>query len=505
MPRNLSQDFLSNIQGHWNFDDDLTDQSGNGFTLTHSGTARYGTVDSLRTIWLDGDTLTRANEALLEITGVLTLHVLVYATTSNAALTLLSFAGAGETAPDNTLYQLAVTSSLLEYFAEEGAGTDIGPHSFDMALPRKGWHLVTMTRDSGGEVTLYIDGELAGVASTTLNVPADGTSATLTLGSANLRGYLGGCMVASSEATASEVWLQYEHVFESAVQYRDMNPNLLPGVVAHWDFNDTLTDNINSLTLGLGAGAVERYMSIQGKRCFAAVQGSGATTPYLLQAAHTSVLSITGTLTVHCLYFGGQQDVSASDILLFNYLSSGESQETNQLYSLQLNSVQEVRYFAEQGAGSNIDYTFETGAPFRGWHLWTLVRDGSGDVSLYLDGQPAGQPSSGLSAPTTSGVQTQVLQLMQESYQSMVGGLMVSTHQSTDDEVEAMWRWITRGGPKQRRQAGGSKSTYLMRATHTTDGEVTWVSTGQPDPTGSASPFVPGDLSDIRLVKELVL
>lgn len=213
----LDASIQSNVKGFWQFNGDLTDDSGNGLTLsTNSGTARYVTIDGLQGFFPDdGQSLRRlAHDSVLTITGALTLNVLAYFVASKAAVDtrIVNFSLAGETEATNTLYQLLLMASTdrLRYFAEFGAGSNI---SLDLETPivAGAWHLYTLTRSSGGTtMKLYIDGvQVFGGSPST--APTGGTTATLQV-TAELSGFYAGIMISAEEATAATVLDQAKNV-----------------------------------------------------------------------------------------------------------------------------------------------------------------------------------------------------------------------------------------------------------------------------------------------------
>lgn len=215
--KKLDASIQSSVKGDWQFDGDLTDDSGNGLTLlVSSGTARYATIDGLQGFFpnFDQSLYRSANDAALTITDALTINVLAYIIVGEVAAEakMLDFTISGETEATNTLYDLTLmpATNRLRYFAEFSTGSNI---DLDLKTPVAvgAWHLYTMTRSFGGTVlNLYIDGvkTFGGAPSTK---PTGGTSAVLKRVAA-LSGFYAGLMISAEEAIAATVLSQAKNV-----------------------------------------------------------------------------------------------------------------------------------------------------------------------------------------------------------------------------------------------------------------------------------------------------
>lgn len=214
--KKLDASIQSSVKGFWQFDGDLTDDSGNGLTLsTNTGTARYATLDGLQGFFPDnGQYLLRSvHDSDLTILGAWTLNVLAYFVGGDdTAEKIVDFAGAGELEANNTLYMVRQQSSTgrLQYTAEFGSGSNI---VLELRTPIAvgAWHLYTLTRSSGGTtMKLYIDGVQAfgGSPST---APTGGTTSTLSTVAA-LSGFYAGIMISAEEAIAATVLSQAKNV-----------------------------------------------------------------------------------------------------------------------------------------------------------------------------------------------------------------------------------------------------------------------------------------------------
>lgn len=202
---------VSDVRGYWQFNGDLTDQSGNGQTLSiKSGTVHFTEIDCIGCAYMDGGVqVGRAvHDVPLEITGPLTVHLLALFMQADSVGQgdLYRFNGADETEAENQLYALNHNSFNLRYFAEFGAGNNT-IHDFDVAPPPGNFHLYTLTRsaDNAGqqEVNLYIDGALYGVAPANVTTTTGGTNAVFDVEDAFA--YYGGLLIAATEQSQAEV------------------------------------------------------------------------------------------------------------------------------------------------------------------------------------------------------------------------------------------------------------------------------------------------------------
>jgi hypothetical protein len=124
----------------------------------------------------------------LQITSNLTVEFIVtLGMPPGSTMYLFSHAGTGETSATNYLYALRVLSSnRLSYFAEHSSGTNIQFDSQACLCPGEPTH-VAMVRSSN-QVSLYLNGLLAGAASSGLSAPSSGTSGKLKIGGDDANG-----------------------------------------------------------------------------------------------------------------------------------------------------------------------------------------------------------------------------------------------------------------------------------------------------------------------------
>ena len=204
----------------------------------------------------------------------------------------------------------------------------------------------------------------------------------------------------------------------------------LSGVQAAYNFEgDVNDDSGNGLNLDTGVSAVNYVWAYNKQWAYAPNSRSWR------RSSNDTELAITGDLTIHCLFIPTRPITDTGDSIV-EFSGSGETEATNYLYALYISGSTWL-YFAETGAGTNIDHDFLVGSnqiP----QLVTLVRS-SNDVTLYVNGKASGTASSGESAP--SGGTSAVLRLYaNSSSQGMTcyyGGLVIqNTAMSAGDILD---------------------------------------------------------------------
>jgi hypothetical protein len=171
----------------WQFDGDLNDSSGNGFTLTvEFGAVRYTNIfPGIRALLIINPLglIYNVAEPVLRITGNLTIEMLLQlAPAYETAKVICSHGAAGETAETNFAYQIdmmAVTTANMGLFSESGAGVN-ALYAITPRPPLALCHLA-VTRISN-VVQFYLNGRTLGAASGTLTTPTDSTSGRFRVG-----------------------------------------------------------------------------------------------------------------------------------------------------------------------------------------------------------------------------------------------------------------------------------------------------------------------------------
>jgi len=108
---------------------------------------------------------------------------------------------------------------------------------------------------------------------------------------------------------------------------------------------------------------------------------------YVTAPNHPS-LEITGDLTVE-LWFNADEINATSRLVQFG--AQGETEATNTLYLLYLDTSGDVVMLHENGAGVNNEVTFSTNLPVEEWHHLAISRDAAAKTyTLYVDGASIG-------------------------------------------------------------------------------------------------------------------
>lgn len=170
----------------WQLNDVLTDSAGAGGTLSvETGTSTFCDVlPGLRGFFFDGSTqlFRNASQAALQITGDLTIELIATRALVETDKTIISHDGLTESSADNYLYDLYLDSTYqLQYFAEQGSGTNItfGSTGFTVQIGSViHYGLVRLN----SQVTFYVNGKQLGPSSTGLAAPTGGTSGKLRIG-----------------------------------------------------------------------------------------------------------------------------------------------------------------------------------------------------------------------------------------------------------------------------------------------------------------------------------
>jgi hypothetical protein len=213
--------------GLWQLQGDLTDSSGNGYTLSlAAGTEQYVPIsDTVQGHLFNGATYLRYNtaEAALQLTGDMTIELLVEwlvdrpgigVNTGAIGPALVCHGGNGETLATNNLYTLGPRpGGGLRWLSESGSGSN-AIYDLTGTMPAHVLHHLAAVRSSN-VVTFYWNGAPIGTSGT-LTTPAGGTSGRLCLGNI----FDGAteeptCTMASvkiigSALTASQVQAEYE-------------------------------------------------------------------------------------------------------------------------------------------------------------------------------------------------------------------------------------------------------------------------------------------------------
>ncbi len=192
---------------------DLTDSSGNGYTLTvETGTSRPTRLTPhLHGFFFDGSTTLWHNSsvAALRLTGNMTFQCLWALDVGVASAPLVSHLATGETEVTNSLYQFGHGAALndVDFLSESGLGVNAA------ATLNTGWappgHLchVGFTRTSG-VVQAYLNGRVWGSPSAALTTPTGGADGRLRLGGSatvRCRGSMASAVLIARALTAAQM------------------------------------------------------------------------------------------------------------------------------------------------------------------------------------------------------------------------------------------------------------------------------------------------------------
>lgn len=414
--------------GLWQFDGNLNDSSGNGFTLTvETGTVLYAEIaPGVRGAYFDGSTqlyCTTYNSPL-NIQGDVTIEMLVMIVSypsGGVNRSFVSHGAPGETYSTNFAYEFSfITGTPLttRFLWEHDAGTNDALSL--SALPALGViSHIAVTRTSN-VVQFYLNGNAWGSPSSTLTAPNGSESGRFRIGDANPNSYAPNCIlssvkVVSKALTAAEIKAEYGRTL--GAQYSTYAPPSNLDVVCDdtitindavdipiryhdtthspvglWQLNGNLNDTSgNSRNLTIEAGT-ERYGEV-----FPGLLGfafDGATN--LIHNVNVAALQITGDITVEWLMLAVPSASTQACISIGN--SSSETQSDNLLYNLHNNNWR-LAFTAENGSGAGIDYILTSQGPLMNAPAHYAATRTSNVIQWYVNGQPMGAASGTMATP----------------------------------------------------------------------------------------------------------
>lgn len=236
----------------YHFNRSAEDLSGNGLDL--SGTLNYTEFEPQHFGLAPGSNAQRSGyDALLAITGPVTLEVTGYFYSTPSGAIFASFTASGETLATNTLWQLSAhTASQLRWIHEFGSsGTDavLLSTNADCSLPRlhSRFHAASV-RDASGVVRLFLNGRQHGDPSAPFSAPTGGTSAFLRVMFGSTAFGLDGLKITPSALTPAQVAASAEYVLGAAPL---VNGTLWVGATTHESavVVARMTSHVTALTL----------------------------------------------------------------------------------------------------------------------------------------------------------------------------------------------------------------------------------------------------------------
>lgn len=159
------------------------------------------------------------------------------------------------------------------------------------------------------------------------------------------------------------------------------------------------------------------------------------------------LLAITGDVTIQVI---AVQRAVASNAQILSFSGVGETEATNALYQLDLESQSVLQWFSESVAGVNADYTVSDGQmalPALGVPFVLQARRQSNVITFFLNGIPYATASAPLVAPT--GGTAAVLSLRTGTNPPELASVKINNFALTDQQLldEYMWAMGDEYGP----------------------------------------------------------
>ncbi|MFZ5896795.1 MAG: hypothetical protein ACOY0T_37410 [Myxococcota bacterium] len=204
--------------GLWDFNGDLTDRSGNGYTLTREdgGTPRFiDVLPGFKGYYGTGNLVGPASAPALRILGDMTLFMLAQANANSGAIPWVLHGvpgGSGSTA--NFIYNLLVpTPGTLQWTQENNSRVSVAyapADAFTCFIHNLMWIAV---RRAGNVIQLWTYGRKLSAASSALAAPTDGSAGRLRVGGSQTQGAFDGgiaglkiCASALTDQQVTDEW-----------------------------------------------------------------------------------------------------------------------------------------------------------------------------------------------------------------------------------------------------------------------------------------------------------
>lgn len=237
------------------------------------------------------------------------------------------------------------------------------------------------------------------------------------------------------------------------------------GPVAFWDLAEDRNDSSgNSFDLTAGSDFVETILTgdLRGARIDSAITYS---------RAHTPTLSILGDVTVDAII---QVETMANEELrIFRVGGPGETEAVNVVVQFTISTAGAPRYFAEFGAGTNIDYTVSPDFRLIGGPVYHVVLVRENDViTFYVNGRQFGPSSSTLNTPT-GGTDTtvEVGGAAGANITAALAGVRVFDFALSAEQVANEYNKLLRVSPVSTGGGGVSSFTQLLDTPNTYTGQ----------------------------------
>jgi hypothetical protein len=201
----------------YHFDGNARDYSGNGIHFSETGLVFRDILPGVLGL-VSGTPVRAISDALLRISGDITVQGLCVMRVVPAAANLVGFYISGETEPTNAPWMLTFTNQhTLKFQSEYGAGlnADFDSYGHVQSLPALGTPFLVGMRRRAGILTWWINGLQYGEPSGLLTTPTGGTTAVLSMGPAISRPECFGLKIIASALTDAEMKDEYNRTLGS--------------------------------------------------------------------------------------------------------------------------------------------------------------------------------------------------------------------------------------------------------------------------------------------------
>jgi len=359
---NLPTSYLpitSNLTAWYNFEGALTDKSGNGNTLTPTGTMRYVVPGKV-----GGSAIYLANTAGTTVTNYLQTPYTLAAGSAISVSVWVMFTALPGSGLFSNVFQFGTTtveSFELLYSPSVSAGLYVWDSSTTETSSRvtitvnTWYHCVAMRTGNAGTLSLYVNGQLA--ASTTAGTLPVGTilnigvSTMASLSARSFAGYIDDFRIYNRVLSPSEILALYNYTNPIPATPYITTPSLSTGLITHLPFDGGLTETSGTVTVA----------------------------PTLSGSTQANASYVTGKTGTSCLFL--------NNTMGGNHLCQVDVLPTTAIYAL---STITVAFWAMAltTTSSGQGYMFNIGATLNGATAYSgmaLLTTASNTVSMYMN------------------------------------------------------------------------------------------------------------------------
>jgi hypothetical protein len=242
----------------YHFDGNTLDSSGNGLHMTGGSPAFRDILPGVVGL-VSGAPVRAVSDALLRISGDITVQALCVMRAAPSAANLIGFYAAGDTEPTNAPWMLTFHSqNTLRFQSEHGAGVnaDFDSSGHVQGLPALGVPFLVALRRAAGVVTWWLNGLQYGEPSGVLTTPTGGTTAVLSMGTAVTRPECFGLKVVASALTDAQLAAEYNRTLGSHYGERQVDVESL--------WTGALTDEGATVVAKLTLGSDDLRLAVTG-------------------------------------------------------------------------------------------------------------------------------------------------------------------------------------------------------------------------------------------------